>query len=91
VPRLAGAEPLTAAELAERTGTWPRYVTEWVAAQAASGHVTLADDGRFTVTAERPYALSDPDGPHIAIGESAGHCSLVKVTLTRMMRLGAPR
>ena len=47
---LADASPLTAAELAERTGTTPRYLTEWLAAQAASGYVTMASEGRFTLT-----------------------------------------
>jgi hypothetical protein len=60
---LAGAPPLTAGELAERTGTTPRYVTEWLAAQAASGYVTVAAEGRFTVSAEQAFALADPDGP----------------------------
>jgi SAM-dependent methyltransferase len=60
---LADAPTLTAAELAERSGTTPRYVTEWLAAQAASGYVTVTDDGRFTLSAEQALALSDPDGP----------------------------
>ena len=60
---LADAPPLTAAELAERTGTTPRYITEWLAAQAASGYLTVAGEGRFTLSAEQAYALSDPDGP----------------------------
>ena len=42
---MAGAPPVTPAELAERTGTAPRYVTEWLAAQAASGYVTVAERG----------------------------------------------
>ena len=60
---LADAPPVTAAELAQRTGTTPRYVTEWLAAQAASGYVTVTGDGRFTLTAEQAFALADPDGP----------------------------
>jgi SAM-dependent methyltransferase len=59
---LAAAPPLTAAELAQRTGTSARYVTEWLAAQAASGYVTLVGD-RFTLSAEQAFALADPDGP----------------------------
>ena len=34
---LAGEGPLTAAELASRTGTAERYVREWALAQAANG------------------------------------------------------
>jgi SAM-dependent methyltransferase len=37
---LAAAGPSTPAELAERSGTHPRYVAEWLAGQAAGGHVT---------------------------------------------------
>jgi SAM-dependent methyltransferase len=59
---LAGSPPLTAAELAQRTGTTPRYVTEWLAAQAASGYVTVDGEGRFTLSAEQAFALADPDG-----------------------------
>jgi hypothetical protein len=60
---LADAPPLTAGELAERTATTPRYVTEWLAAQAASGYLTVGEDGRFTLSAEQAFALADPDGP----------------------------
>jgi len=60
---LADAPPVTAAELAERTGTTPRYVTEWLAAQAASGYVTVTAGDRFTLTPEQAFALADPDGP----------------------------
>jgi hypothetical protein len=34
---MAGAGPLTPAELAARTGTAERYVREWLSAQAARG------------------------------------------------------
>jgi fructose-specific phosphotransferase system IIC component len=37
---MAGAGPLTSAELAKKTGTTERYVREWLAAQAAGGFVT---------------------------------------------------
>ncbi|HZS49520.1 MAG TPA: SAM-dependent methyltransferase, partial [Bryobacterales bacterium] len=36
---MAGAGPLSSAELAKRTGTAERYVREWLAAQAAGGYV----------------------------------------------------
>jgi SAM-dependent methyltransferase len=60
---LAAAPPLTAAELAARTETTPRYVAEWLAAQAASGYVAVAGQDRFTLTDEQAFALSDPEGP----------------------------
>ena len=37
---MAGAGPLTSAQLAERTGTAERYVREWLFAQAAGDYVT---------------------------------------------------
>ncbi len=56
--------PATPAELAERTGTSPRYVTEWLAAQAASGYVQYDEAaGTFAMTEEQAFVLTDPDGP----------------------------
>ena len=52
---LAGAGPLTPAELAERTGTAERYVREWLNAQAAGGYVAYEPaDGRYTCRPSRP-------------------------------------
>ena len=59
---LAEAGPSTAAELAARTGTDERYVTEWLAGQAAGGYLEYGD-GRFSMTAEQAFALADPAGP----------------------------
>jgi hypothetical protein len=36
---MAGAGPLTPAEVAQRSGTAERYVAEWLKAQAAGGYV----------------------------------------------------
>ena len=38
---MADGQPVTAAELAARTGTQERYVREWLNVQAASGFVLL--------------------------------------------------
>ena len=47
---MAGAGPLSPAELAERTGTAERYVQEWLAAQAAAGYVAYDPaSGRFSL------------------------------------------
>ena len=43
---MAGAGPLTPAELAARTGTAERYVREWLNAQAAGGYVDYDPDER---------------------------------------------
>jgi SAM-dependent methyltransferase len=61
---LAGAGPLSPAELAGRTGTAERYVREWLNAQAAGGYVTYdPDSGRYTLPPEQAMALTDPDSP----------------------------
>jgi SAM-dependent methyltransferase len=60
---LATGGPATGDELAERTGTDPRYVTEWLRGQAASGYVGYDDDThRYSLTPEQAYVLADPDG-----------------------------
>jgi SAM-dependent methyltransferase len=61
---LAGAGPLTAAELAERTETAERYVREWLNAQAAGGYVAYdPDSGRYTLPPEQANALTDESSP----------------------------
>jgi SAM-dependent methyltransferase len=61
---MAGAGPLTSAELAQRTGTAERYVREWLAAQAASGYVTYDPaSGRFTLPEEQAFTLADEHSP----------------------------
>ena len=61
---MAGAGPLTPAELAERTGCAERYVREWLNAQAAGGYVEYeADSGRYILPPEQAMALTDEDSP----------------------------
>jgi SAM-dependent methyltransferase len=60
---LAAGGPATGDELAERTGTDPRYVTEWLRGQAAGGYVSYDDTTRrYSLTPEQEYLLADPDG-----------------------------
>ena len=57
-------EPLTAAELATRTGTNERYIREWLANQAAGGYAEY--DGttdKYFLNAEQALCLADPNGP----------------------------
>jgi SAM-dependent methyltransferase len=62
--RALAAGPVTPAELADRTGTHPRLVAEWLAAQAASGYVTYEPGNeRFSLSAEQAFALAHEDGP----------------------------
>jgi SAM-dependent methyltransferase len=61
---MAGAGPLTPAELAERTGCAERYVREWLNAQAAGGYVEYeADSGRYVLPPEQAMALTDEESP----------------------------
>ena len=61
---LAGAGPLTPAELAQRTGTAERYVREWLNAQAAGGYVDYdPDSSRYSLPIEHAAALTDESCP----------------------------
>jgi ubiquinone/menaquinone biosynthesis C-methylase UbiE len=62
--RALATGPATPDELAARTGTVPRYVAEWLRAQAAGGYVEHdAATGTFSMTEEQAFALTDADGP----------------------------
>src|SRR5687767_12458091 len=66
---MAGAGPLTPEELAKKTGTHPRIIKEWLAAQAAGGYVTYnSKDGTFTLPAEQAHALTDGSSPAYIAG-----------------------
>ena len=58
--------PAAPQELAQRTGTDPRYVAEWLRGQAAGGYVTYDPaTEQFLLTDEQAYALADPDGLYL--------------------------
>lgn len=59
--------PATAEELAEAAGCAPRYMREWLSAQAASGYVHH-DRGRFSLTPEQAMVFAAPDSPVNLIG-----------------------
>jgi 2-polyprenyl-3-methyl-5-hydroxy-6-metoxy-1,4-benzoquinol methylase len=64
-----GAGPITASELAERTGVSARYCREWLSAQAASGYVEYdADADKFTLPPEQAMAFADEDSPVYLLG-----------------------
>jgi SAM-dependent methyltransferase len=66
---MKGAGPLTAAELAERTGTAERYIREWLAAQAAGGYVAYdGASGRYELPPEQALALADEESPAFMLG-----------------------
>jgi 2-polyprenyl-3-methyl-5-hydroxy-6-metoxy-1,4-benzoquinol methylase len=61
---MAGAGPITAAELAKITGTDERYVREWLSAQAAGGYVTYDSSKQaFQLPNEQAFALAVEDSP----------------------------
>jgi 2-polyprenyl-3-methyl-5-hydroxy-6-metoxy-1,4-benzoquinol methylase len=67
--RALAAGPLLPAELAERTGTAARYVDEWLRGQAAGGYVEYDPaSGRYSLTPEQAFALTNPDGAIYAPG-----------------------
>ena len=54
----------TVAELAERSGVAPRYVQEWLSAQAANGYVTYdATTESFTLSVEAAAVLAEEESP----------------------------
>jgi len=76
---MAGAGPLTSAELAERTDTEERYVREWLNAQAAGGYVAYdPESDRYTLPPEQALALADPDSAVFMPGGFDVAASVVK-------------
>jgi len=59
--------PATPEALAEETACHPRYLREWLSAQAASGYVTH-EDGRFSLSPEQAFVFATPDSPANMIG-----------------------
>ena len=59
--------PATPETLAAAVECDPRYVREWLSAQAASGYVTHKD-GRFSLSPEQAFVFAMPDSPGAMIG-----------------------
>ena len=54
----------TSEQIAERTGLDPRYVREWLAAQAAAGNLSFdADANLFRMSEEQRLAFADENSP----------------------------
>lgn len=87
----AAETPLTAAELAARTGTAERYVQEWLNAQAAGGYVTyVADTRRYCLSPEQAFTLADEESPAYLPGAFLVATSAIKAVprLTEAFRTG---
>jgi SAM-dependent methyltransferase len=65
---MAGAGPVTPAELATTSGCHERYVREWLSGLAAAGYVAYAGDGRFELPEVQTIALTDETSPAYVIG-----------------------
>jgi SAM-dependent methyltransferase len=66
---MADGQPVTAAELAARTGCHERLILEWLNAQAAAGYVDH-DAGRYRLPEEQALALAVEDSP-VYVAEGA--------------------
>jgi ubiquinone/menaquinone biosynthesis C-methylase UbiE len=61
---MAGAGPLSAHELASRTGCAERYIREWLSSQVAGGYVLFhAVSDSFELTPEQALVLANEDSP----------------------------
>ena len=88
---MAGAGPMTSAELATRTKTTERYVREWLSAQAAGGFVTYdAASEKFTLPPEQTMALADEQSPVFLPGffEIIAACIKDEPKVTEAFRTG---
>jgi SAM-dependent methyltransferase len=66
---LSDGAPVSAEELAQRTGTDARYVREWLSNQAAGGYVTYdPEHDTFCLTPEQSLALAQEGSPAFVPG-----------------------
>jgi 2-polyprenyl-3-methyl-5-hydroxy-6-metoxy-1,4-benzoquinol methylase len=76
---MADCEPVTPAELAERTDCRERYVREWLCQQAASGYVEYdAAGATFRLPPEQALALAHDDSPAFIPGAFQLIAAIVK-------------
>jgi SAM-dependent methyltransferase len=62
---LAGAGPLTAVLVAEKSGCDPRYVREWLNSQVAGGYLLYHPESEcYELTPEQSLVLADEDSPY---------------------------
>jgi SAM-dependent methyltransferase len=88
---MAGCGPLTASDVAERSGTNERYVREWLNNQAAGGYVTYdPDTGKYELPDEQAFALADEDSPVFLGGvfDVLGACWAAEERITEAFRTG---
>jgi len=89
---MAGAGPMTSAELAERARIAERYAREWLTGQAAGGYIDYdSRTGRYTLSEEQALLLADENGPAFLPGcfESAIAAIKAEPKITEAFRTGA--
>ncbi len=72
---LAAGGPLTSTELADATGTFERYVREWLSALAAAGYLNHKA-GRFSLSPEQAMVFAHADSPAFFLGAFETACAL---------------
>ncbi len=89
---MADGDPVSAEELARRTGTDARYVREWLSNQAAGGYVSY-DPGQqtFSLGPEQAFALAQENSPAFVPGAFQLATALIKdePKITEVFRTGA--
>ena len=88
---MAGAGPMTSAELAAKTNTTERYVREWLAAQAAGGFITYdAATKKYELPPEHAMALADEQSPVFLPGffQIVGACMRDEAKISDAFRSG---
>jgi SAM-dependent methyltransferase len=82
---------ISAAELAEKTGTSRRYVLEWLNNQAAGGYVDYdPSQDRYKLPAEHVPVLADDDSPFFLAGSLGSLTAIYKIEekLTEAFKTG---
>ena len=89
---MADGTPVTPEQLAERTGTDPRYVREWLSNQAAGAYVSYDEaEGTFHLSPEQSLALAQEGSPAFVAGAFQLATALTKdeETIASAFRTGA--
>jgi 2-polyprenyl-3-methyl-5-hydroxy-6-metoxy-1,4-benzoquinol methylase len=89
---MAGAGPITSADLAQRTGTTERYVREWLGNQAAGGYVIYHPAERtYELPTEQAMVLAHEDSPVFLAGafETIASCYADHDVFVDAFRTGA--
>jgi hypothetical protein len=88
---MAGAGPISSADLAQRTATDERYVREWLAAQAAAGYLDYAaESGRYSMNPEQELVFAAEGSPVFVPGAFEVIASVMRATSQKSQRPSKP-